>query len=278
MQDVLAEIIEWSKTQPDWQRDALRRIFVAGDISPTDVDDLLDLCKAAHGLSSPRASLALSSDHIAVNGPDRGPVALTSVTHHRGVNALASEQTVAFGPQLTIVFGQNAAGKSGYTRILKRACRSRAAEDILGNVLGDDAPFKPQATIRYRERDNEFELAWGSETPHSNILSAVSVFDAHCVPVYLRDKTDVAFRPFSLDVFDKLSAVCTQVRVHLDAELVQLNAIPFAIPVLSEGTRARHLIDNLTSLTSVDAVTEMATLSKKEKAALSKNLIDLKQG
>jgi len=43
MQDVLAEIIEWSKTQPEWQRDALRRIFVASDISGSDVDDLLDL-------------------------------------------------------------------------------------------------------------------------------------------------------------------------------------------------------------------------------------------
>ena len=114
MQDVLAEIIEWSKTQPEWQRDALRRIFAAGDINPTDVDDLLDLCKAAHGLSDPRSSSVLSSDHIAVKGADSGPVTLTSVTHHRGVNALAPEQTVAFGPQLTIVFGQNAAGKSGY--------------------------------------------------------------------------------------------------------------------------------------------------------------------
>jgi len=269
MQDVLAEIIEWSKTQPDWQRDALRRIFVAGDISPADADDLLDLCKAAHGLSSPRASVALSPNHIAVKGPDSGPVALTSVTHHRGVNALAPEQTVAFGPQLTIVFGQNAAGKSGYTRILKRACRTRAAEDILGDVLGADAPLKAQATIRYRMHDKEFELAWGPDAPHSNVLSAVSVFDAHCVPVYLRDKTDVAFRPFSLDVFDKISTICTQVRVRLDAELAQLNAIPFAIPTLPEGTRARQLIDKLTSLTSVEAVTEMAKLSKREKARLA---------
>jgi len=269
MEDVLAEIIEWSKTQPDWQRDALRRVFVAGNVTADDVEDLLELCKAAHGLSSPRVCEVLSSDHMAVKGSDAGPVALTSVTHHRGVNALAPEQTVAFGPQLTIVFGQNAAGKSGYTRILKRACRSRAAEDILGNVLGDDAPLKPQATIRYRVNDKDLELAWSSETLHSNALSAVRVFDAHCVPVYLRDKTDVAFRPFSLDVFDRLSAVCTQVRARLDAELSQLGAVPFTAPPLPEGTRARQLIDSLTSLTSVDAMTATATLSRKEKARMA---------
>ena len=185
MQDVLAEIIEWSKAQSDWQRDALRRVFVTGDISPADIDDLVDLCKAAHGLSGPRAPAALSDEHIAVKTSTKGPVSLISVTHHRGVNALAPEQTVAFGPQLTIVFGQNAAGKSGYTRILKRACRSRAAENVLGNVLGEDAPFKPQATIRFREHDKEFELAWGSEALPSSSLSGVFARQDRCrVPAF----------------------------------------------------------------------------------------------
>jgi hypothetical protein len=198
MQDVLSEIVEWSTVQPEWQRDALRRIFVAGAISAADTDDLIDLCKSGHGLSNPRVSVPLSAEHTAVKGSTTGSVSLISVTHHKGVNALAAEQTVAFGPQLTIVFGQNAAGKSGYTRILKRACRSRAAENILGNVLGEDAPLKPQVTIRFRENEHESEFAWGSETSPSSSLAAVSVVDAHCVPVYLRDKTDVAFRPFSI--------------------------------------------------------------------------------
>jgi len=44
------------------------------------------------------------------------------LTHRSGVNALANDQTIEFCPSLTVVFGANAAGKSGYTRILKRAC------------------------------------------------------------------------------------------------------------------------------------------------------------
>src|SRR5207249_8442659 len=135
------------------------------------------------------------------------PVTLVSVTHNRGVNALAPDQTITFGENLTVVFGLNAAGKSGYTRILKRACRSRFTEDILGNVLSGEAPLKAQATIRFREAAKE-----------TDALSAVSVFDAHCVPVYLKDKTDVAFRPFGLDVFDKLSSVCGEVRSRLAKE------------------------------------------------------------
>ena len=33
-----------------------------------------------------------------------------------------------FGPNLTVVYGDNAAGKTGYIRILKSACRGRGPE------------------------------------------------------------------------------------------------------------------------------------------------------
>src|SRR5207253_936260 len=139
------------------------------------------------------------------------------------------------------VFGLNAAGKSGYTRILKRACRSRFTEDILGNVLSGQAPIKAQATIRYREGSKETDLTWTPEAAPVDALEAVSVFDAHCVPVYLKDKTDVAFRPFGLDVFDKLSSVCGDVRDRLETEYVRLNVVTPGLPTLVEGTEARSL-------------------------------------
>jgi len=268
MQDVLEEIVEWSEGLPGWQRDALRRIFAERQIADGDIDDLLDLCKAAHGLTQPRKVEPLTHTHVAVKESSTGNISLMSVTHHQGVNALAPEQTLIFGPQITVVFGQNAAGKSGYTRILKSSGRSRATEKILGNVLGSDTPFKAQATIRFREDELEDEFAWTPET-WSAVLPAVSVFDAHCVPVYLREQTDVAFRPFSLDVFDKLSTVCGTLRKRLEAELAQLNAVPFSPPRCPEGTQARHLVENLTSLTPIDTLNELATLSNAERTRLA---------
>lgn len=43
-------------------------------------------------------------------------------------------------------------------------------------------------------------------------ISRVSVFDTQCAAVYLTEKTDVAFRPFGLDLFDKLVKACKTVR------------------------------------------------------------------
>lgn len=256
----LSEILGWSQDQPGWQRDALRRLFVAGTLTTDDVAELLGVCKATHGLSDPGRPHVLAAEHLAITESGRAPVSLVSVTHHRGVNALALEQTVSFGPGLTVVYGPNAAGKSGYARILKQACRSRAREDILGDVLAGEVPVKAQVTIRFREGTDD-PLQWISDDPPSNALAAVSVFDTHCAPVYLRDKTDVAFRPFGLDVFDRLSTACAEIRKSLEAEQATLQA---AAPLFSDfpvGTRVQQVMDTLTSLTRIDDVRALATLS-----------------
>jgi len=266
--DILEEILEWSKERPGWQRDALRRLFTKGEITSADLDDLVDLCKAARGLNPPRAPETLTEEHLAIKGAGSNPVLLLSLTHHVGVNALAPEQTVTFGPNLTMVYGPNAAGKSGYTRILKRACRSRSTEDILGNVLSAEAPLKAQATIRYREGAKEKTLPWTPDIRSTGPLAAVSVFDSQSAPVYLRDKTDVAFRPFGLDIFDKLSGVCGEVRGRIENERAQLNAKVPTLPKLLEGTRAKSLVDSLTALTNIDEVRALASLSKDEQHRL----------
>lgn len=265
---LLSEILDWSKERPAWQRDALRRLFASGDLTVADFGELVEISKAAHGLAEPQGFEPLAKEHLAIADGIVLPVSVVSVTHHGGVNALAAGQTVQFSPALTIVYGENAAGKSGYIRILKQACRSRYNERIIGNVLSGTAPMTPHATITIREGTDESTFDWLPKAAPSEKLASVSIFDAHCVPVYLRDKTDVAFRPFSLDVFDKLSAACAEVRTVLEKERSLLSTPTTSLPQLPDGTTARKLLDSLTSLTSPESVRAMGALSQEERERL----------
>lgn len=265
-----AEILEWSKDRPGWQRDALRRLFTAGHLTPDDLEDVTTICKSQHGLSPAQPIQYLDTAHVPA-GPSSASsaVSLASLTHHMGVNALAPEQTISFGANLTVVYGENAAGKSGYTRILKRACRSRFVEDILGDVLAGSVPLKAKATIRYRQDDAEVPVSWTPDGAPSSSLSQICVFDSHCVPVYLKDKNDVAFRPFGLDTFDKLATACAEVKKRLDLESQRI-AQPFVPPRgLAEGTQAKRLVDTITSLTSKTSVQALATLTTIEAQRLN---------
>lgn len=262
------EILRWSEDRPAWQRDALRRLFVAGVVSDADIDEFVSLCKAGHGLAAPSSVHPLTSAHVAFPRGDGDVISLSSITHHQGVNALAAEQTIFFGNALTLVFGQNAAGKSGYTRILKRVCRSRSTEQILGNVLSGKAPGKSAATIRYQVGSNDAFFDWTAAAMPPAELASISVFDSQCAPIYLKDKTDVAFRPFGLDIFDKLAVACGQVRARLEEERSRLNTAARLLPSLPSGTKARALVDSLTALTKPDSVRALATLSDAEQRRL----------
>jgi hypothetical protein len=96
----------------------------------------------------------------------------------------------------------------------------------------------------------------------------VSVFDSQCAAVYLTEKTDVAFRPFGLDLFDKLVKACKAVRARLESEQRSLasNALAAVQAQVPEGTAVAKLLANVTSLSKPGTVQALARLSPEEKA------------
>ena len=277
--NVLQEILKWSEDRPTWQRDALRRLVVDGELSDDDISDLTEICKGDHGLAEKAEVKPLAKEHVPSGEAKAAAVSLVSIFHHKGVNALAEDQTLKFAPGLTIVYGDNGAGKTGYIRILKQACRARGQEQILGNVVSGVAPPKPAVNIKYKIGDETLPREWvGGDA--DEFISRVSVFDTQCAAVYLNERTDVAFLPFGLDLFDKLVKACRAVRVSLESEQRALNTNVLA-PIVAQihaGTAAAKLAGNITSLTKPEAVLAMTRLSSEEEARLSfleKSLQDL---
>ena len=276
---VLREILAWSQDRPIWQRDALRRLVLNGELSANDIQALVEICKAIHGLSSHPKTIPLSKKHVPGKRAAAAPVSLVSIFHHRGVNALAESQTLRFGPNLTVIYGDNAAGKTGYIRILKSACRARGQERILGNVVSGSMPPKPIVAINYKVGRDDNPREWAGQG-EDEFISRVSVFDAQCASVYLTEKTDVAFRPFGLDLFDKLVKACKSVRAQLEKEQRSLasNALTPVQDRVPEGTAVAKLLANITSLTKPEAVQQLARLSVNEESSLAlleRSILDL---
>ena len=277
---VLHDVLGWSHALPAWQRDALRRLVVRGELRDVDLESLAEICKATQGLAEPREVVPLAREHLPDVGGAGDPVSLHSIFHHRGVNALAENQTLRFAPRLTIIYGDNAAGKTGYIRILKSACRARGQEQILGNVVSGAAPPAPVVAIKYT-LGTEPELREWAGQGDDEYISRVSVFDARGAAVYLTEKTDVAFRPFGLDLFDKLVRACRAIRAQLEKEQRSLAsdglaAVQAQIP---EGTVVAKLVANVSSLTEPETVRGLARLSPDEEsrfAFLGKSLLDFK--
>lgn len=266
--NILQEILVWSNGRPAWQRDALRRLISKGELDSNDIEELAQISRHTHGLANSSTCIPLTRNDIPPAQADSSEVRLLSITHNAGVNALAAGQTISFGEGLTVVYGANASGKSGYTRILKKLCRARGAEPILGNVVSGVRPVIPSASIRYRVDGTDERIEWNDNGSSSPTLSKVSVFDRHCASVYLTRQTNVAYRPFGLDVFDKLANACEDVRKILEKEKAQLAKQIFRFPTIPDGTVVHKLILSLTALTDVPRVVQLATLTDTDRARM----------
>lgn len=279
---VLHEILDWSmdKRRPLWQRDALRRLVVGGELSDKDLSGLAEICKAGQGLVEPKEVVPLAREHVPDEGGAGTSVSLDSLFHHRGVNALAENQTLRFSPRLTAVYGDNAAGKTGYIRILKSACRARGQEKILGNVVAGAAPPAPVVAIKYTLGADPQAREWTWEED-DEFVTRVSVFDTRSASVYLTERTNVAFRPFGLDLFDKLVRACNAVRDQLEKEqrLLASNDLANLRAQVPEGTAVADLLAKVTILTTPETVWELSRLSPEDDARLAlleRSLLDFK--
>ncbi|KPD23331.1 AAA family ATPase [Idiomarina zobellii] len=276
---VLKELLEWSNGRPIWQREALRHLIIKGAVSSDDILELTEICKSAQGLVDKLDLNLLTKDHIPDEAVNSEPVSLDSIFHYRGVNALAENQTLKFSNNLTLVYGDNGAGKTGYIRVLKSACRARGQEDILGNVISGKTPLSPEVSIKYKiGTDGEIKEWTGSE--EDEYISRVSVFDTQSAGVYLTEKTDVAFRPFGLDLFDKLVKICKAVRTKLEEEKSSLSESKLTSleSIVPEGTAVSKRLSNLSSLTKPEAIQALAYVSPEEHERLNlleKSLADL---
>jgi hypothetical protein len=143
---VLETVLAWSLDRPAWQRDALRRIVTQGKLSVGDIAELVELCKKGRGGQSALAAAPLESGHLPINPGQGAAVTLVSVADVEHANDLAANQTLTFeSAGITIIYGDNGAGKSGYARILKRACRARHTGKIEPNVYAAQ-PVQAAAT------------------------------------------------------------------------------------------------------------------------------------
>lgn len=232
-------------------------------LDTADADALLAICKGdAEGVP-------LSAAHIRDPAASTAIVSLGALHGLVDVNALAVGERLTFGKSgLTVIYGDNGAGKSGYARVLKQLCRARSpkGDTILPNIYAANTGT-PTANIDFHIGGQKRTVAWRQGNAVDAMLSTVSVFDSRTANVHVDNTNDLAYTPLPLRVLAALAQACQDIKAQLNKEIVTLESQTPAViaqPECKPGTDVGKLIAALSAKTTPQQVEALAGLSAEQ--------------
>jgi hypothetical protein len=139
MISILTALGEWSAALPFWEQAALNQIIFGKDFKESDYELLIQYLLEDKELrvksSEPRALLNLLQNKLTEPSEEQHSVKLISILNLQNVNALAVNQTLTFNDKLTVIFGSNGSGKSGYARVIGCAGFTRGDREVIPNAF-----------------------------------------------------------------------------------------------------------------------------------------------
>jgi len=271
---LLDSIIDWARNDlPDWQADAVRRLLTQETLGERDKDELLHILKKKYQLSAddsaPPEPRPPKKGDISGAPEERAKIALEAITNLCSVNAVPDGSSLSFGRVgLTLVYGENAAGKSAYARVLKKACSARQKERIHPNVYNEEPVAPANALFKISlARGSEQQVAWEDGKPAPDILANISVFDSKCARIIVNEKNEVVYLPYGADVFQGVVNLLRELHQKLEQEKPSPEKLKYEdIP---EGTASAQFIDELSHTTTSEEVEQNTEWSPQHEAKLS---------
>lgn len=272
---------EWAEKNGDWSKALISKIVeTENSLSSEDRESIFNYFLQSIGLCT--ANLP----NVAISKPNYSPtskqIELAELSNVTGVNRLAQNQTITFSNNLTVIYGENGTGKTGYSRILKHLGFSYDPKNILhSNIYGSAEPMS--AVIKFTTDKEAKTFEWDGTNKDID-LQNVSVFNNNCVQLTLIDRelivSPIGFHLFSL-VTSELGELNTLANKkiedfsttftwtdRLNAETPQQKFIS----ELSETSSEQELIE----LSMFTAIHEQELIDKNtERSNLNKTLLEI---
>jgi hypothetical protein len=266
MPGVIDQIREWASELKYWEQSALEKIARGDVLREEDFRDLLDDCMMDAGLVEMKARPRLSFPTQTAITALQPRVRLERLFNLKNVNALPEGQEIRFGPQLTLIFGDNGAGKTGYARPLGCAAFGRGERDVLPNATLESEAV-PEAEIETFEGATTRIVAWNPGKVRAELMGFY-VFDSHSLTIHLTRSNSLSFAPPGLNLLTVLAEVTDEVRERLRRVIESRDAEHNFGPLFEGESLINRQIGSLGAETDLNSLRERGELTGEEKALI----------
>jgi energy-coupling factor transporter ATP-binding protein EcfA2 len=266
--EVLDYLWEWAENTGHWAKLLVKTVVQKE--APLSQDDLtitynefLKLIvsyndKTTVSIERPQLTLTLSD------------LTLFSMSEIRGVNKLAEDQLLNFGKNITVIYGETASGKSGYSRILKAIGFSYEKKTkVLCNVYcAEETPQNAKIEYILDGKANQFVWDGACACPE---LRSISVFTNNCVNISLDSKRDLLVTPIGFHLFALVSNELDRLAAIHKTKITQLKKEIDWLHELNEGTKVHTFLKELSHKSKKEELEALAQFTDEDAREL-KNL------
>ena len=265
----IALLVDWANEQDHWVRALAGAVLESRRALNANVTEELYevLLNEKNLVEGPPVTVAPLERDLQASAAEQS-LRLTRLSEVANVNALAADQEITFNPRMTVLYGENGTGKTGYVRVLKQLASVRTAESILPNISQAGAGGAPHGSLSYELGGAPKSFVWSGEEGVSP-FTRIDVFDARGVEIHVDGPLTYAYTPSELAVFRYTHEAIEAVKERLDA--AKSATQPSGNPYLNKFDRDGKLyvkIETLGATTDIEELQRLGNVPDAEKSQL----------
>ena len=262
---------EWAENNGEWSKLLISKIVqTENDLINTDRQLVFDYFLQSIKLHSGLIPLKTIKPNYT---PTNKKIELETLSNIQGVNRLAKNQSIQFSENLTVIFGENGTGKTGYGRILKTLGYSY---DSHNNILSDIySGSQPQsADIKFKTNSKSQVFNWNGSNKNTD-LENISVFNNNCVQITLSDR-QLIVTPIGFHLFNLVTSELNKLQDLFNKKISNYPTLLPWVDSLNKDTIQKKYISSLSKTSSDLTLTQISTFSNLQENELKDSENELK--
>lgn len=244
---------KWLSSSPYWLQDAAWRIYNGKKIDDAVIRSYAEMCVTQAKKEKPAFNHLDPAD--VARKRNQATVSVLSLADIKGVNALADDVSLDFSEEgITVVYGLNGAGKSGFMRIFKQLSHSPYEEPIQPNVFKKAASWEPSCRVTVNENGEQKSETYklGSKQKES-LLSVIDVFDTRISSKYIGSENNVSYQPFVFTVLSELASIADKVSGFVKEQKTSIAERSVSLPKELISNASLEWVTKLTEASAIPA-------------------------
>ncbi len=263
---------EWAESNGEWSKLLIEKIVsTESNLLPADRNQVFNYFLQSINLHTGLPTLTTTKPNYV---PTDKIIELETLSDITGVNKLAKEQTIKFSKNITVIYGENGTGKTGYSRILKSLGFSYDSNnEIHSNIYCPNE--EKTAIINFKSNGITQTFNWTGDNKNSE-LQNISVFNNNCVQISLSDR-QLIVSPIGFHLFNIVSSELIELTKLLNDKIALHPTLITWADTLNLGTPQQIFVSNLSATSTEQKLLELSSITPTQEQELIDKQTELSQ-